>query len=253
VPNKNKLSAALAKLKYLVIIDPLATETSEFWQNHGEFNDVPRASRPRCSACPPPALPRKRQPDQLQPRGDLEGSAIGRRARPRSTRRSWRCCSSLREMYAKDGGAFPDPSSTWPGTTCSPGALLGRAAARDQRQGPGRRAGPGRPGQPHGRARCWSRPGSSCRLCHAARRRLDRLRLLDLLRCLDRGRQPDGAPRLDDPTGLGVYGSFGYSGRPTAASCTTAPAPTPAASPGRPTRSTSTGTARPGPAPTCPT
>jgi formate dehydrogenase major subunit len=40
VPNKNKLSAALAKLKYLVIMDPLATETSEFWQNHGEFNDV---------------------------------------------------------------------------------------------------------------------------------------------------------------------------------------------------------------------
>jgi len=39
-PCKIKLSGALAKLKYLVVIDPLATETSEFWQNHGEFNDV---------------------------------------------------------------------------------------------------------------------------------------------------------------------------------------------------------------------
>ena len=39
-PNKAKVSAALAKLKFLVIMDPLATETSEFWQNHGEFNDV---------------------------------------------------------------------------------------------------------------------------------------------------------------------------------------------------------------------
>ena len=39
-PDKNQVVAALAKLKYLVIIDPLVTETSNFWQNHGEFNDV---------------------------------------------------------------------------------------------------------------------------------------------------------------------------------------------------------------------
>lgn len=39
-PNKNKVSASLAKLKFLVTIDPLNTETANFWQNHGEFNDV---------------------------------------------------------------------------------------------------------------------------------------------------------------------------------------------------------------------
>ncbi|MBK5003989.1 formate dehydrogenase-N subunit alpha [Pseudomonas sp. S32] len=39
-PDKNKAAEALAKLKFLVIIDPLATETSSFWQNHGESNDV---------------------------------------------------------------------------------------------------------------------------------------------------------------------------------------------------------------------
>ncbi|WPD75468.1 formate dehydrogenase-N subunit alpha [Dickeya fangzhongdai] len=38
--DSNKARDALAKLKYLVIIDPLATETSNFWQNHGELNDV---------------------------------------------------------------------------------------------------------------------------------------------------------------------------------------------------------------------
>lgn len=31
---------SLSKLKYLVVIDPLVTETSTFWQNHGESNDV---------------------------------------------------------------------------------------------------------------------------------------------------------------------------------------------------------------------
>ncbi|WP_410015667.1 formate dehydrogenase-N subunit alpha [Sodalis sp. C49] len=42
--DKNKASGALSKLKYLVIIDPLATETSSFWQHHGEFNDVDPAA-----------------------------------------------------------------------------------------------------------------------------------------------------------------------------------------------------------------
>jgi formate dehydrogenase major subunit len=39
-PNKAKVGASLAKLKWLVVMDPLATETSEFWRNFGEFNDV---------------------------------------------------------------------------------------------------------------------------------------------------------------------------------------------------------------------
>jgi formate dehydrogenase major subunit len=39
-PNKAKMTAALSKLKWFVIMDPLATETSEFWKNYGEYNDV---------------------------------------------------------------------------------------------------------------------------------------------------------------------------------------------------------------------
>ena len=38
--NSTRVRDGLAKLKFLVIMDPLATETSEFWKNHGEFNDV---------------------------------------------------------------------------------------------------------------------------------------------------------------------------------------------------------------------
>src|SRR3989454_722451 len=37
---KAKVGGALKKLKYLVTIDPLVTETSTFWENHGEYNDV---------------------------------------------------------------------------------------------------------------------------------------------------------------------------------------------------------------------
>jgi len=40
MPNRKKLTEALSKLKFLVIIDPLDTETGRFWENHGEYNDV---------------------------------------------------------------------------------------------------------------------------------------------------------------------------------------------------------------------
>jgi formate dehydrogenase major subunit len=39
-PNRKKMTAALSKLKFLVTMDPLDTETARFWDNHGEYNDV---------------------------------------------------------------------------------------------------------------------------------------------------------------------------------------------------------------------
>ena len=39
-PNRAKLTAALSKLKFLVTMDPLETETARFWENHGEYNNV---------------------------------------------------------------------------------------------------------------------------------------------------------------------------------------------------------------------
>lgn len=39
-PNRRKITAALSKLKFLVVMDPLQTETARFWENHGEHNAV---------------------------------------------------------------------------------------------------------------------------------------------------------------------------------------------------------------------
>jgi formate dehydrogenase major subunit len=41
---KAKNVAALSKLKFLVSLDPIETDTARFWENHGEFNDVDTAS-----------------------------------------------------------------------------------------------------------------------------------------------------------------------------------------------------------------
>lgn len=43
-PHKAKSTEALSRLKFLVVIDPLRTETAEFWKNYGEFNDVDPAA-----------------------------------------------------------------------------------------------------------------------------------------------------------------------------------------------------------------
>ena len=71
----------------------------------------------------------------------------------------------------------------------------------------------------------------------AAGRRLDDVRQLAPLRRLHRGRQQRAAPRQRRSDGPRACSTTGPSrGRPTGASCTTAPRPTPRASPGIPTR-----------------
>jgi len=117
-PCKVKVSGSLAKLKYLVIIDPLATETSEFWQNHGEYNDVDPAKiqtevfrlPSTCFAEEDGSLVSSSRVLQwhwkaAEPPGDAKGDQeimAGIFLR-------------LRELYKKDGGAFPDPilNLTW--------------------------------------------------------------------------------------------------------------------------------------------
>jgi len=117
-PCKIKVSGALAKLKYLVTIDPLATETSEFWQNHGEFNDVDPAKiqtevfrlPSTCFAEEDGSLVNSGRWLQwhwkaAEPPGDAKGDQeiiAG-------------IFLKLRDMYKKDGGAFPDPilNLTW--------------------------------------------------------------------------------------------------------------------------------------------
>ena len=39
-PNRAKVTEGLSKLKLLVTIDPLQTETAHFWENHGIYNEV---------------------------------------------------------------------------------------------------------------------------------------------------------------------------------------------------------------------
>src|SRR5262245_46720221 len=117
-PYKKKIVAALSKLKYLVIIDPLATETSEFWKNYGPYNDVdPGKIQTEVIRLPSTCF--------VEEDGALTNSG-------RWLQWHWKAADApgealsdgeiiagiyqrIRALYAKDGGAYPDPvlNLTW--------------------------------------------------------------------------------------------------------------------------------------------
>ena len=119
VANKKKVGDALAKLKYLVIMDPLVTETSEFWKDYGEVN---------------PANPSSIQTEVFRlPVAFFAEEAGTCTNSGRVVRWHWKAVEgpgesksdadimahlylTLKAMYAKDGGAFPDPvlKLSWP-------------------------------------------------------------------------------------------------------------------------------------------
>jgi formate dehydrogenase major subunit len=117
-PNKKKIRAALGKLKFLVVMDPLETETASFWQNHGDKNP----SDPSKIATEVFVLPTTCFAEED---GSLTNSS-------RWLQWHWKAADApgeaksdiaimsglfrrMRAMYAKDGGAFPDPilNLTW--------------------------------------------------------------------------------------------------------------------------------------------
>src|SRR6266404_4132744 len=118
-PNKAKLNLSLAKLKFLVVMDPLATETSEFWRNFGEHNDVdPSKIQTEVFRLPTNCF--------AEENGSLTNSSRWlqwhwKGAEPPGDARSdlqimGEIFTRMRTLYRKDGGAFPDPivNLSWP-------------------------------------------------------------------------------------------------------------------------------------------
>ncbi|OTA15341.1 anaerobic dimethyl sulfoxide reductase subunit A [Xenorhabdus vietnamensis] len=117
-PNKNKVVAALSKLKFLVTVDPLSTETSSFWQNHGEFNDVDSAAIQTevfrlpccCFAEENGSIVNSARWLQWHWKGaDAPGEAIG------DGEILSGIFKRLRDLYREEGGAAPEQvlSMTW--------------------------------------------------------------------------------------------------------------------------------------------
>jgi formate dehydrogenase major subunit len=117
-PHKDKGIEGLSKLKFLVTIDPLVTETSNFWQNHGELNPVDPSKimtevfrlPSSCFAEEDGSLTNSGRTLVWHWKGtDPPGEA---RQDPEIIAELF---TRLRALYRKEGGAFPDPilNLTW--------------------------------------------------------------------------------------------------------------------------------------------
>lgn len=118
VPNKKKMGTALAKLKYLVIVDPLKTETAEFWKDFGEYNAADPATI-RTEVFRLPSTCFAEDPGSFTSSGRViqwHGKAVDPPGEAKTDREIMASLFlRLRALYAKEGGAFPDPikALTW--------------------------------------------------------------------------------------------------------------------------------------------
>ncbi len=118
-PNKKKIIGGLSKLKFLVVIDPLNTETAEFWKNHGEHHDVKSEDiqttvfrfPSTCFAEEDGSLTNSGRWLQwhwkgAEPPGEAKGD-------PEIIAQLF---MRMKAAYVKEGGAFPDPivNLSWP-------------------------------------------------------------------------------------------------------------------------------------------
>lgn len=117
-PNKAKIGGALAKLKFLVTIDPLVTDTSCFWENVGDYNNVDPA-KIQTEVFRLPSTCFAEEDGSLTNSGrwlqwHFKGAEPPGEARA-DTEIVAGIFLKLRELYQKDGGAFPDPilNLTW--------------------------------------------------------------------------------------------------------------------------------------------
>ena len=128
-PDKGKIRRSLGKLKYLVVMDPLDTETSRFWENFGpQILPTPRAFRRKCSSFRPPALPRRTGRSSIRRAGcNGTGRPRLRRATPRATFSSWPASSiACARCTARTAAPSPIRSSTSRGITSIRSTLIPR-------------------------------------------------------------------------------------------------------------------------------
>jgi formate dehydrogenase major subunit len=111
-PDRAKSTSALSKLKFLVTMDPLETETARFWENHGEFNDVNPANI-QTEVIQLPTVCFAEDEGSLTNSGRWLQWFWPAASPPGEARKDTWIMSQIflrmRELYRREGGAFPDP------------------------------------------------------------------------------------------------------------------------------------------------
>ena len=118
-PNKAKVFEGLCKLKWLVIMDPLATETSEYWRDFGEYHKAdPSKIQTEVFRLPTTCFAEENGSVVSSSRvlqwhwkgAEPPGDALG------DAEIMSNIFVRMRELYRKEGGAYADPilKLSWP-------------------------------------------------------------------------------------------------------------------------------------------
>ena len=118
-PDSNRVVEAFSKLKWMVVMDPLNTETATFWENHGDAHNVDPASiQTTVFRLPVPCFAEENGSIVNSSRW-LQWHYAG--AEPPDEARSdleilAQLHLRLKEMYLKEGGKVPEPiiNLNWP-------------------------------------------------------------------------------------------------------------------------------------------
>ncbi|MDF2617436.1 MAG: formate dehydrogenase, alpha subunit [Xanthobacteraceae bacterium] len=111
-PNKAKLAEGLSKLKLLVVMDPLQTETARFWEDHGVFNKATPASIQTEVIQLPTTCFAEDEGSLVNSGRWLQWHWPGGSPPGEAKHDTWimsQIFLRLKALYAKEGGAFPDP------------------------------------------------------------------------------------------------------------------------------------------------
>jgi formate dehydrogenase major subunit len=110
---------AFSKLKYMVVIDPIATETASFWQNHGEHHDVDSAQIQTEVFRLPSTCFAEEDGSTVSSARWMQWHYKGADA-PAEAKADPEIIAelfvALRDLYKKDGGKVPEPilNLAWP-------------------------------------------------------------------------------------------------------------------------------------------
>jgi formate dehydrogenase major subunit len=118
-PDKNKIREALGKLKFLVVMDPLQTETARFWQNHGELNPADPAKVATEVFELPTTCFAEEEGSLTNSSRWLQWHWAGADAPGVAKHDTWIMAQfflRLKALYQKEGGTFPDAilNLSWP-------------------------------------------------------------------------------------------------------------------------------------------
>lgn len=111
-PDREKVQRGLSKLKYLVVMDPLETETARFWENHGDFNQVDTGAIQTEVFQLPTSSFAEDEGAIVNSGRWLQWHWAGQRPPGEAKLDTWIMAQiylRLKKLYQEEGGVYPDP------------------------------------------------------------------------------------------------------------------------------------------------